>query len=96
MRYIAYKVAVIESERDWGRKIDDYVIALTTEEIEKFRKEFNSKNTSQTAPDWYMQVEGDVIPTNITELEYKYLAEHGYEWLSQLKNHLQDDNSTQI
>jgi hypothetical protein len=80
----AYKVAVIESERGWGRKIDDYVVALTLEEIEKFRHEFNSYNVSETAPDWYMQVEGEAIPITITESQHSYLTDNGRDWLKHL------------
>jgi glutaredoxin-related protein len=51
------RVAIIESERGWGRKIDDVKEFDTMEEAETFIKEYNSYNTSPTAPDWYMQAE---------------------------------------
>lgn len=60
MTYIAIKVPVVESERGWGRKIDDWMVCLTIEDAQAFKKEFNSENISSTTPDWYMQAEGEV------------------------------------
>lgn len=44
-------------EAGWGSKIDEIKQFDTVEEAEKFMKEFNSKNTASTAPDWYMVAE---------------------------------------
>lgn len=51
------KVAIIESERGWGRKIDEIKTFPTLDKAQAFIKEYNSYNTSTTAPDWYMQAE---------------------------------------
>ncbi len=51
------QVAIIESERGWGRKIDEIKTFDTREKALAFIKEYNSYNTSPTAPDWYMQAE---------------------------------------
>jgi len=54
-----YRIFVMESERGWGqdRWTEDYD---TYEEAKKRITEVNSKNTSITAPDWYMQAEDRV------------------------------------
>lgn len=49
-----YKVNIIESERDYGSKIDDVMYFRTEEEAKTFVKEFNSKNNKIKVPDWYM------------------------------------------
>jgi hypothetical protein len=51
------KVNIIESERGWGRKIDEVKEFDTLELAEAFCTEYNSRNTEATAPDWYMQAE---------------------------------------
>ena len=86
MTYIAIKVPVVESERGWGRKIDDWMVCLTIEDAQAFKKEFNSENTSSTTPDWYMQAEGDVEPINLSETQYEKLICEKRIWLSNL-NH---------
>lgn len=54
------KVEIIESERGWGSKVDEvkYFEAETSEEALKvaneFCKNYNSKNTEEVVPDWYM------------------------------------------
>lgn len=48
------KVAIIESERGWGQKIDEIKEFDTVEEAEKFCHEFNKDNTGDVVPDWYM------------------------------------------
>ena len=54
-----YRIFVIESERGWGQErwTEDYD---TFEEARKRIKEVNDKNTSDFAPDWYMQAEDRV------------------------------------
>ena len=49
-----FKVALLEFERGWGSKIDEIKGFDTKEEADTFIKEFNSYNTSETVPDWYM------------------------------------------
>jgi hypothetical protein len=49
------KVAIIESERGWGQKIDEVKEFETQEEAVKFCKEYNKDLPSGNAPDWYMQ-----------------------------------------
>lgn len=52
-----YKVIIIESERDYGQKIDE-IKYFESEDIAKgFVKEFNSKNNLTKTPDWYMYAE---------------------------------------
>ena len=56
---IYYRIFIVESERGWGRDYwtEDY---NTYEAAKKRIVEINSKNTSRTAPDWYMQAEDRV------------------------------------
>ena len=49
-----FKVAIIESERGWGQKIDEVMTFPTKEERDAFIKEYNSKNDKKEVPDWYM------------------------------------------
>lgn len=49
-----WKVAIIESERGYGQKIDEVKEFETYEEAKEFVKEFNSKNDLDYVPDWYM------------------------------------------
>ena len=82
----AFKIAVIESEAGWGRKIDNYMVCLSLEDIESFRTEFNSKNDSDSTPDWYMQVEGDPISIYLNDNQYECVFNEKKVWLSRLKN----------
>ena len=85
-KHLAIAVEVIESERGWGSKVDDYMVCLTKEDAEKFTKEFNSKNTEATAPDWYMRAD-DSKPIDITDKQFKAVqkSENKRMWLRQLK-----------
>lgn len=47
-------VLMIESERGWGQKIDSIKSFATKEEADEFITKFNSRNTSETVPEWYM------------------------------------------
>lgn len=49
-----YRIQLVESERGWGRDYwhEDYD---THEEAKARIKSVNAKNTSLTAPNWYMQ-----------------------------------------
>ncbi len=51
------KVYIIESERGWGQKIDEVKEFDTLELAETFVTEYNSHNTEETVPDWYMRAE---------------------------------------
>lgn len=80
------RVPVTESEAGWGRKIDDYMLCLSVEDALKFTEEFNAKNTENTAPDWYMQVEDEPEPLDITDEQYEVLCDQTDKrmWLSTL------------
>jgi hypothetical protein len=53
---VKYKIHVMESERGWGREY--WTETYDTYEEAKTRiHSINSKNTSPTAPDYYMQAE---------------------------------------
>lgn len=52
-----FKVNLIESERGWGSKIDETKEFDTMELAEAYIDAFNSKNTANSAPDWYMRAE---------------------------------------
>lgn len=57
-----WKVAIIESERGWGRKVDEIKTFENHEDALKFQQEFNAPNVADFAktgrvPDWYMQAE---------------------------------------
>lgn len=82
MGNLAVKVAVIESEAGWGRKIDDWMVCLSVEDARAFIKEFNSKNTSSSTPDWYMVAEGDPQPIDLSDKQMKKLEKEKRVWLS--------------
>ena len=48
------KVEIIESERGWGQKVDSLKEFDSLKEAEDFVRKYNSKNTKDTVPDWYM------------------------------------------
>jgi len=56
---IKYQIQVVESERGWGREYWQELFD-TYEEAKARIKEINSKNTSLTAPDWYMQADDTI------------------------------------
>lgn len=80
-------VPVTESERGWGRQIDDYMVCLTTEDALKFTEEFNAKNTEETVPDYYMVVEHKPEPMDIDEKLYNIVcrSKNKRMWLSSLE-----------
>jgi hypothetical protein len=86
MENLAVKIAVIESEKGWGRKIDDYMVCLSVDDANEFKKEFNSKNTEDSTPDWYMQVEGSPEPINLSDKQIDELKKEKRVWWSILKN----------
>lgn len=85
MTYVAVKVPVIESERGWGSKTDDYMICLSADDARKFVNEFNSKNTGTTVPEWYMYAESQIQPIDISDKQFKFLKKNKRVWLSTLK-----------
>ena len=52
-----YRVDIIESERGWGRKIDETKYFDDEIEAKQFVTQYNSRNPPGPAPDWYMQAE---------------------------------------
>lgn len=65
---IKYRINVMESERGWGR--DYWTEDFNTYEEAKARIwAINSKNTSPTAPDWYMQADDTVEAVEVKEQE---------------------------
>lgn len=84
MLNLAVKIAVIESETGWGRKIDDWMICLSIEDAKAFEREFNLENKLSSAPNWYMQVEGKPEPIELTDKQFSKLQEDKRVWLSVL------------
>lgn len=81
MSNLAVKIAVIESEKDWGRKIDEWMVCLSIDDA----KEFNSKNIEEKTPDWYMAAEGEPEPIQLSNEQFDKLKIEKREWLSVLK-----------
>lgn len=82
---LAIKIAVIESELGWGSKIDDWMVCLSVEDAKAFEVEFNSENKKKRTPNWYMKVEGEPMPIDLTSNQYKVLKVEKRVWLSTLK-----------
>jgi hypothetical protein len=51
-------VDIMEYERGWGSRRDEVKVFDSADAAYKFQEEFNSENTADAAPDWYM-VAGD-------------------------------------
>lgn len=81
-------VPVIESERGWGSKIDDYMVCLSDTDARIFIDEFNSKNNLDVVPDWYMRAESEYINKDITDEQYEVLKQKNMIWFSELKKTL--------
>lgn len=61
---MAYKrqLLLIESERGWGSKVDEILYFDNDQLANDYIKEFNSKNSANSAPDWYMRAElGSIV-----------------------------------
>ena len=84
MENLAVKIALIESEAGWGKKIDDWMVCLSIEDAKSFEKEFNAENKASSTPDWYMQVEGEPKPIELTDKQFSKLQEDKRVWLSVL------------
>jgi len=82
----AFKVIVIESERNYGSRIDDYMVCLSIDDANTFITQFNAKNNQPVVPDWYMFAEINPTPIKLSENQYTKLTKDKRAWLSQLKN----------
>lgn len=69
-----------EFERGWGNKVDGATLADSEAEARIIANECNAKNTSPTAPDYYVQAE--VITNTSTMLKYA--------------DHLSEDNKSRL
>lgn len=87
MSKVAVKVAVWESERGWGAKVDDHMVCIDVECANYFISYFNARNNEKSVPDWYMYAEEQSIPMDITDAQYEALdrSEEKRMWLSELK-----------
>lgn len=85
---IVVKVPVIESERGWGSKIDDYMLCLSKEDADNFRIKFNAKNDKTVTPSWYMYADSEYGMQEITDIQFEYLNKSTDKrmWLSSLKS----------
>ena len=52
MHNLAVKIAVIESEAGWGRKIDDWMVCLSIEDAKSFEKELISEGKKKNGGDY--------------------------------------------
>jgi len=52
-----WRVNIIESERGWGQRIDEKKFFPTEQQAQAFFVEYNSQNTEEVVPDWYMYAE---------------------------------------
>lgn len=78
-----FAVDIIESERGWGRKVDDTLYSIDEEVIKEFTKEYNSKNTKSTTPEWYMIAE-NIRKEKVDSRTYDYLLAVGKAYASEL------------
>jgi hypothetical protein len=54
---IVYTAVIWESERGWGKRLDETKEFETEKARDKFIAKFNSKNNEPVTPDWYMYAE---------------------------------------
>jgi hypothetical protein len=80
----AFKVELIESERGWGSKVDDYMVCLTEDDAQEFKKEFNAKNNESSVPDWYMYA-ASITEVELTDVQFNKLNEEKRIYLTMLK-----------
>lgn len=52
-----FKAIILEYERGWGSRVDSIKEFDSELDRDNFIKEFNSKNTEEIVPDWYMVAE---------------------------------------
>ena len=86
MTKLAVKIAVLESEKGWGSKIDDWMVCLNIEDALLFKSEFNAENDLEQTPDWYMMVIDEPVAINLTDGQYEYLLKENRVWLSDMIN----------
>ena len=56
-----YRVRYTEYERGWGSRPEGFDDFDTFEAARKAQERFNSKNTAESAPDWYMIADNPVF-----------------------------------
>lgn len=49
-----WRVVIIESERGWGQRVDEVKFFDDHDAAKEFVTDFNSENTEEKVPDWYM------------------------------------------
>ena len=49
-----FKAIIIESERDWGQRVDEVRRFKTKKARDRFIEDFNKDNDLPYTPDWYM------------------------------------------
>jgi hypothetical protein len=49
-----WRVDIMEYERGWGSRLDESIYFDNEVEAKDYVTKFNSQNTADTAPDWYM------------------------------------------
>jgi len=54
---VIYTAKIWESERGWGRKVDEIKEFKSEKARDKFITKFNSANNEPVTPDWYMFAE---------------------------------------
>jgi hypothetical protein len=84
MTHVAVKVEVIESERGWGAKTDDYMVCLSVEDAKAFIKDYNAQNTSDVVPDIYTYAASTIYPIDLNKKQFYKLMEKKRVWLSTL------------
>lgn len=84
MSNLAVKVAVYESEKGWGSKLDDWMVCISIDEANAFKKEFNAQNTAKVTPDWYMYADGEPRAIALTDSQMTFLKENKRVWLHYL------------
>ena len=70
-----YKVPVKEYEFGWGSKIDDFMLCESLKNATEFIESFNSKNTENVAPVWYMIACDDIEQTQIKDSDFLKLQQ---------------------
>jgi hypothetical protein len=56
-----YRVRYTEYERGWGSRPDGFTDFESLDEATAHQIQFNSQNTADAAPDWYMIAENPVF-----------------------------------
>lgn len=86
MKNRAFKVPVIESERGWGSKIDDYMVCISNDVAKNFIEIFNSSNNKEVTANWYMYADTNITEFSLSDLEIMILnnEDDGKMWLKEL------------